>query len=485
MTHSTSLTFSDRNHTRAVRRVLWIILVLNALVAAAKLVTGLLTGTVAMIADGFHSSMDASSNVVGLVGIQLAAQPPDEDHPYGHRRFETLATLAIGGLMLVAAWEILQTMLDRVLNGGQPDITPISFVVMIGTMAINLGVTIYERRRGRALKSDILLADASHTASDFYVSLSVLVSLAVVALGYPWIDVVVALLIVVVIGRVGLGIIGQTSNVLADQQTLDSGAVKNLLGDVPGIEEIVRVRSRGPADAVYVDVDARINPAVTTDHAYAIAKAVKERVQEAYPEVEEVQVNFAPQRSASTDYTLEARAVADALGLGVHEVVPVPMRDGIGLEMHVEVQPGLTLGEAHRQVTELEHRLKTQIPRLRDVLTHIEPASAHGAPLTQTQVALDLRDQALDCANRLYPDANWHHVSVRLALGGYALTMHCHLPAACSVEEAHAIAEHVETCIRNELPQVQRVTIHTEPPDAESGIHPPEAVPVPKPKPHG
>jgi cation diffusion facilitator family transporter len=444
--------------------VLWIVLVLNALVATAKLVTGVITGSVAMIADGFHSTMDAASNVVGLVGLRLAIRPPDEDHPYGHRRFETLATLAIGGLLLMAAWEIVQTTLDRVLNGHAPEVTTASFVVMLSTMALNVFVIFYERQRGHKFRSDILLADASNTTADLYVSLSVLISLIVVKLGYPWIDVVAALLIVGVIVRTGLRIIGQTSSTLADRQILDPKAVKQLLDDIPGVEETTRVRSRGTAEAVYVDVDTRVKPAVTADHAYAIARAIKERIRETYPEVEEVQVNFAPQRNGETDYMLEARAIADEMGLNVHEVIPVPVRDGISLEMHVEVKPGLTLGEAHRQVTALEDRLRERLPKVSDVLTHIEPSDPHGSPLTQTQAALDIRDQALEIANRLYPDGHWHHAAIRLALGGYALTMHCYLPASVSVEEAHAISEHVETTIRNEMPQIQRVTIHTEPP---------------------
>ncbi|MBI5958173.1 MAG: cation diffusion facilitator family transporter [Chloroflexi bacterium] len=459
-THSSDL----KDHTQAVRRVMWIVLILNVVVAAAKLITGILTGAVAMIADGFHSSMDASSNVVGLVGIQMAAQPPDDDHPYGHRRFETLATLAIGGLLLVAAWEILQTMLDRLLQGGAPEVMDVSFVIMVATMVINGFVTIYERRRGHALKSDLLLADASHTASDMFVSLSVLISLGAARLGFEWADIAVALLIVVVIGRLGLRIISQTGNTLADHQTLDPKEIETLLQDVPGLEETTRIRSRGPADAVHVDIDTRVKPAVTTDHAYAIAKAIKERVRTAHPEVEEVQVHFAPQRGMATDYTLEARAAADELGLAVHEVVSVPTRDGIALEMHVEVKPGLTLGQAHSQVSELERSLKARLPKVSEVLSHIEPINEHSAPTTQTQIALELRDQALAIANRLYPDAQWHHAMVRLALGGYALMMHCYLPASVSVEDAHATAEHVETCIRNEVALIQRVTIHTEPP---------------------
>lgn len=467
MTENTHSPAPNAQATQEVTHVLWIVLVLNALVAAAKLAVGIITGAVAMIADGFHSSMDASSNIVGLVGIRMAARPPDSDHPYGHRRFETLATLAIGGLMLVAAWEILQTMLERLLYGGEPEVTTLSFAVMISTMVLNIGVTLYERGRGKVLNSQILLADAAHTTSDVFVSLSVLVSLIAARAGYPWMDVVVALLIVGVIGRAGLGIISSTSNVLADHQTLDPDAIATLLTDVPGLEGTSRVRSRGPADAVHVDIDTRIKPAVTTDHAYAISEAIQERIKTAYPEVEEVQVHFAPQRDAATDYTLEARAVADALGLNIHEVVPIPVPDGVALEMHVEVQPGLSLGEAHRKVTEFERRLKAQLPAVRDVLTHIEPAAAHSAPITHTQPALDLRDNALAIAARLYPEANWHHPTIRLALGGYAMTMHCHLPASVSVEEAHGIAEHVETSIRTELPLVQRVTIHTEPPESE------------------
>lgn len=460
---------SRQETTSAVRQVLWIVLLLNALVAAAKLAIGLLTGAVAMLADGFHSSVDASSNVVGLVGIKLASQPPDEEHPYGHQRFETLATLAIGGLLLVAAWEILQAMLDRLLNGGEPEVTAASFGVMIGTMALNLLVTLYERRQGHKLKSDILLADASHTASDFFVSLSVLISLTLTALGFAWVDVIIALFIVGVIGRVGLQIIRQTSNILADHQSLDPIAVQALVEKVPGVLETVRVRSRGPADAVHVDIDVRIKPATTTDHAYAIAEAIREQILSAYPTVDEVQVHFSPQHNDTTDYSLEARAAADAMGLSVHEVIAVPVRGGIALEMHVEVKPGLTLGEAHRQASELERRLQTQLPGVREVLTHIEPSNEQGAPLIHTQAARDLRDQALTIANDLYPDADWHQPSVRLAFGGYAITMHCHLPETVSVEEAHVIAEHVETAIRTNLPQVQRVTIHTEPASKPNG----------------
>jgi cation diffusion facilitator family transporter len=132
-----------------VRRTLWHVLVLNLIVAAAKIAVGLLTRSLAMIADGFHSTLDASSNVIGLFGNALAARPPDDSHPYGHERFETIATLAIGGLLLAAAVEIIRSVLQRLSTGGQPEVTAMSFAAMLVTLAVNVGTLFYERRVGR------------------------------------------------------------------------------------------------------------------------------------------------------------------------------------------------------------------------------------------------------------------------------------------------------------------------------------------------
>jgi divalent metal cation (Fe/Co/Zn/Cd) transporter len=99
------------------------------------------------------------------------------------------------------------------------------------------------------------------------------------------------------------------------------------------------------------------------------------------------------------------------------------------------------------------------------VITHIEPSSGQSSPIIQTASAINQRDRALEIARRLYPDAHWHAATIRPVLGGYAVTLHCWLPGTANVQEAHAIAEDVETQIRSSLPQIQRVTIHTEPPE--------------------
>ncbi|MFR3090799.1 MAG: cation diffusion facilitator family transporter [Eggerthella lenta] len=171
---------------RSIRRVLWVILVLNLAVAAAKYVYGLMSGSASMQADGIHSVFDSAGNVVGLVGIALAARPADDSHPYGHAKFETYASLVIGVLLLLAAFEVGSSAVGKLVSGVYTaEVTPVSFIVMVGT-AVNIGVTTYERRCAKRLKSEVLAADANHTLSDALVSIGVIVGLAAVALGFPW-----------------------------------------------------------------------------------------------------------------------------------------------------------------------------------------------------------------------------------------------------------------------------------------------------------
>ncbi len=449
-----------------VQRVLWRVLLLNLSVAFAKVLVGLLTSTLSMVADGFHSLMDASSNGIGIAGVLVSARPPDEDHPYGHRRFETMATLAIGGLLLVAAWEILKSALERLSGGGTADVRPISFAVMFGTMAVNVIVFVYERGAGKRYKSELLLADAAQTRVDFVISLSVIISLALSALGVGWADTAIALLIVVLIGHTAFGILRKTTQVLVDAAPINPDVISKIAAGVPGVENILRVRSRGPADTIYVDVDVQVLPATTADHAHAIADEIEERVKSALDGVQEVQVHFAPQHDQSRrDYALIARAAADALGMSIHEVTEILTGEGLTLEMHVEVSPLLTLAEAHQQVTELERRVRANVPEIQGVITHIEPVSGQPGAVMQTARAVAQRNEALEIAKELYPKAHWHDATIRPMAGGYAMTIHCWLPGTMSVQEAHTIAEHVETRVRAALPQVQRVTIHTEPPE--------------------
>ena len=149
-----------------VSAVLYRVLFLNFVVAAAKLALGVSTGAVSVLSDGYHSLTDTASNVVGIIGVRVAGAPPDQDHPYGHRKFEAMASVGILLFLLLVLREVLSAAWERYQQGGQPDIGGLTFVVMGGTFLVNLGVVFYERRAARRLNSEVLLADAHHTMSD-------------------------------------------------------------------------------------------------------------------------------------------------------------------------------------------------------------------------------------------------------------------------------------------------------------------------------
>lgn len=278
--------------TRSVQRVLFITLALNLAVALGKIALGLFTGALAIAADGFHSITDSAGNVAGLVALRLADKPADHNHPYGHRRFESLAALLIGALLLLTAWEIVQGLLERIQNAQSPEISPLSFAVMIGTLFINLGVSRYQIAQGKRLKSEILLADAKNTSADVFVTLSVLLSMGLVALtGWIWIDALAAFLVVLLIARAAWGILRQTSSVLVDTAPYEEAELSAIVGDMG---DVVRARSRGSRDAAHIDIDMRVPAEMTIAHSDKLACKIRQRLETQLEGVSEVEIHFMP-----------------------------------------------------------------------------------------------------------------------------------------------------------------------------------------------
>jgi len=177
---------TPEHYQRSVSRVLIGILLLNLIVTATKFFVGALTGSIAVLADAFNALVDASSNVIGLLGLRAASDPPDVDHPYGHRKYETIATLAIAGLMLLAGWEVLRDVFERLGGGRPPTVTPVALILILITLPLNAFIVWYEGGRGRALGSDILMADATSTRVNIFVSLAALTGLIASPIGLPW-----------------------------------------------------------------------------------------------------------------------------------------------------------------------------------------------------------------------------------------------------------------------------------------------------------
>ncbi len=279
---------------RQIRAVLWKVMGLNLAVALAKLLYGLKTGAISMVADGYHSLLDSSSNVIGLVGIWIAYRPPDASHPYGHRKFEPLAAMGISFLLFTACYQILKSSLERLRSPQEPVVTLLSFVVMLATMAVNLFVTTYERRKGRELGSTILLADALHTKSDLYTSSLVLLALLFSRLGYPWADVGAAIVVTVFIAKAAYEIIDESLQALADASRIAPELIALLVRRMPGVLGCHRIRTRGVKDHVHVDLTIEVDPTLAVPEAHRIADQVEAMLVKAGIGIVDVVVHIEP-----------------------------------------------------------------------------------------------------------------------------------------------------------------------------------------------
>jgi cation diffusion facilitator family transporter len=437
---------------------------LNFLVSMGKIIIGLATGVLAITADGFHSLIDGLANIAGLVAIRVADKPADANHPYGHRRYETLAALLIGALLLLTAWEIVREAVSRLFAPETTNITPVVIVVLLATLVVNLFLSRYELREGKRLRSEVLLADSANTSADVVVTISVIISTLIVALfGWSWVDPLAAIVIVIIIVRAAWGVLRQTSNVLVDTAPYAPDQLMALAADVPAVQRVVRARSRGPADAAYVAIDVQIAPETTADRSEAIAEAIRENVFSHLEGVAEVEVHFVPEHEGVPDYALTARARADALGLSTHEVRVSAGPNGRMIDLHVEVPPGQTLAAAHDQVTKLEQNIRASLPDVADVVTHIEPAFLETPEARPLNDADAIAKRAETLLRLHYPQSRWHHLRVTAQDDGYALALHVAMPPNVTVEAAHEFTESAEIMLRSELPELARVTIHAEP----------------------
>ncbi len=271
-------------------------MVLNFIVALAKVIYGYITGTISMLADGFHSIFDGTSNVIGLIGLWVAAHPPDESHPYGHKKYESFASLGIALLLISACYHLLKNSYLRLKAPNHPEVTVISFIIILVTMMINIGVMLWEKKKGLELKSDILIADASHTMSDLLASVSVVISLIAIKMGYPIIDPIAAIIIALMIGKVGYDVIKRSSHVLTDTSMVEVERIRNLVMGLDGVKECHNIRTRGMQDHIYVDLHVHVSPDMDTDNAHNIAHRVEQRIKKAIKEVREVIVHIEPHR---------------------------------------------------------------------------------------------------------------------------------------------------------------------------------------------
>lgn len=279
-----------------IQRTLAIILALNALVVGVKVWVAVRTGNLTVIGAALESSLDAFNNVLAMVVVALAARGPDEDHPYGHDKFETMGAIAIVGFLSISCYELLRGAALRLVAPPIPTSpATLELALLGGTALVNVVVVAYERRQARALQSPLLMADASHTLGDLFVTVLALGSLASARWGLAWVDPVLAIAVAMLIAWSGWQILRVTVPILVDQVGADAERIRLAACAVPGVAGAPQVRSRtSTAGTVFAEVTITVRGDATVAAAHDIADAVERAVAAALGGQADVVVHVEP-----------------------------------------------------------------------------------------------------------------------------------------------------------------------------------------------
>jgi cation diffusion facilitator family transporter len=264
-----------------VSRTLAIVLVLNAVVAIVKVAVGVRTGALTVLGAALESGLDMLNNVFGMMLVSVAARAPDEDHPYGHDKFETLGALGIVGFLSISCFELLRQGVVSLFRGVTPArIGWVEVASIVATLVINVFVVMYERRRGRELASAFLMADAEHTRSDLLVTALALGSLVSTHLGWGWLDAWLAIAVALLIAWSGFQILRLSIPVLVDERAIDASKLRGVVLAVPNVRDVRSVRSRSTASGqLFAEVTIAVSGRSSVDESHQLADAVEAAIE--------------------------------------------------------------------------------------------------------------------------------------------------------------------------------------------------------------
>lgn len=277
---------------RQVRRVIVIEGLANVAVLALKLVVGVSTGSLAVLGDALHSLSDVANNAVAWFVVRISSQPPDRDHPYGHRKFETLAVFVLATLLTVLGIELALGALRREAQPTAGD--PWALPLMLGVLLINVALASWEGAWARRLRSDILGADARHTFADVLTTIVVIVGWQLSARGYPWLDTVCAIAVAAFVLALAFGLFRRAIPILVDSIAVEPEAVGDVARAVDGVHRVTTVRSRSTGGSTAIDMVVTVDSRITAAEAHAITDAIEEALRTQLS-VEDVTIHVEPE----------------------------------------------------------------------------------------------------------------------------------------------------------------------------------------------
>jgi cation diffusion facilitator family transporter len=445
------------------------------LLTTLKLVVGLLTGSLGILAEAAHSGLDLVAALVTFFAVRISDRPPDERYLYGYGKVENLSALIETLLLLITCvWIIYEAIQRLFFKSVEVEATFWSFAVMAISIIVDITRSRILYRAARKHNSQALEADALHFSTDIWSSSVVIVGLVLVflsqRLGEEWAflmkgDAVAALVVAMIVVYVSLQLGKRAVSVLLDVAPPGlADRISAQATQVPGVQSMGPVRVRQAGASVFVDLSVNVDRSASLEEAHQIAEAVDDRISRLVPRGDIV-VHVDPVRRSGENLSQTVSAIAALLGLRTHYVHAHEVRDRTFVDLHVEVPAELTLQEAHDRVSRLEVAVRQELPQVRDIHSHIEPAAAPEIEVAILDEAEErrLREQILAIARESPGLGNYDRLHIRPDPDGYDVVLHAVADPDLSVAEAHHLADELEKRLRVQIPAISRVLVHVEP----------------------
>ncbi len=449
-------------------RVAAISIFVSASMAVAKFTVGIAIGSLALISEALHSSVDVVATVVTWMVVRFSDRPADEEHHYGHGKLESVSALGIIAMLYVLAGGILVESFSRLREGAPPPaLSAIPFVVLIVDIAVNFWRARALHRAAHETKSQALAADALHFASDVLGSIAVIAGLALSGLGYAWGDAVAAVTVAIVIAMLGLRMARSTVETLVDRAP--EGAAEKAaaaIRAVPGVVAVERLRVRMVGSTHFIDAIVQVPRTFPIDRVDEIKRKAQAAVVAAF---EDADLTFTAVPVARDNESVRERimVIARNSGLAVHHVTVHDLGDKLTVSIDLEVDGEMTLIAAHDIAHELERNIRDEFGEDVEVDTHIEPLEPE---LPQGTDAAPDRVEAIRAALSQFAARgaihDIHNVRVRDTDAGEIVNFHCRAAPSMSVIKVHESVDEIERALRRAFPTVKRVISHAEPPKA-------------------
>lgn len=459
------------SNDRAKQRLALASLAAAAGILALKLIVGMQTRSLGILAEAAHSALDLLATLLTWLSLRIAARPADANHPFGHGKFENFSAFLETGLLVITAGAIATAAIENWMRGaaGEIRLNVWAFAVMLISMGVDWSRARILRRGSIAYQSDALAADALNFASDFATSAAVLVGLALVGLGHLWqihwlahADAAAACVVAGAMLGLALRLGRRNAGVLLDEAP--PGLTRDLrdaLEGVAGVADVERLRLRRVGSRYFVDLQLGLEPASTLERAGAVREEVTDRIQRRLPEADVV-IETQPRRIADSGPFERVQAIAQRNNLNIHDLSIYDVGTGLDVEFHLELREALPLSDAHDTVSKLEAEIRAKEPTIRQIVTHIEPELAHinAANLLDPE---RIARQVQQMARRVPEILDCHDIQLRRSNGSMALSCHCTFSDSLPIGRVHELVTRLEGDIKRTQPELVRVTIHPEP----------------------